>query len=66
MKKHFMSPPRSGTPLDHDRGGCPSIIPTNTISSRLLLAGSREVGIEHEGLLYRLKVTRQGKLILNK
>lgn len=25
-----------------------------------------EIGIMHEGSLYRLKITRQGKLILNK
>lgn len=34
--------------------------------SDLLFDGSSEVGIEHAGSLYRLKITRQGKLILNK
>jgi len=37
-----------------------------TYGSRELFGGSREVGIEHGGSLYRLKITRQGKLILNK
>ena len=34
--------------------------------SDLLFDGTKEVGIEHGGALYRLKITRQGKLILNK
>ncbi len=37
-----------------------------TYGSGELFMGSREVGIEHGGSLYRLKITRQGKLILNK
>jgi hemin uptake protein HemP len=37
-----------------------------TLSSRDLFGGDREIGIEHHGALYRLKITRQGKLILNK
>lgn len=37
-----------------------------TVSSNSLFAGSHEIGIEHHGALYRLKITRQGKLILNK
>lgn len=41
-------------------------IETRTISSDNLFAGSHEIGIEHRGSLYRLKITRQGKLILNK
>ncbi len=37
-----------------------------TISSNSLFEGGKEIGIEHGGALYRLKITRQGKLILNK
>jgi hemin uptake protein HemP len=37
-----------------------------TVSSSSLFAGDREIGIDHGGSLYRLKITRQGKLILNK
>jgi len=36
------------------------------VTSETLFQGSREIGIEHYGALYRLKITRQGKLILNK
>lgn len=36
------------------------------ISSRVLFNGTREVLIEHGGSQYRLKITRQNKLILNK
>tara|TARA_Y100000815_G_scaffold260527_2_gene272017 strand:+ start:7597 stop:7860 length:264 start_codon:yes stop_codon:yes gene_type:complete len=31
-----------------------------------LFRGASEIGIEHDGAIYRLKITRQGKLILNK
>lgn len=38
-----------------------------TLSSNSLFSGGEhEIGIEHHGALYRLKITRQGKLILNK
>lgn len=37
-----------------------------TLSSSALFQGDHEIGIEHHGALYRLKITRQGKLILNK
>ena len=37
-----------------------------TLSSHALFLGEHEIGIEHHGALYRLKITRQGKLILNK
>ena len=31
-----------------------------------LFKGTREIEIEHNGEVYRLRITRQGKLILNK
>lgn len=37
-----------------------------TISSQDLLQGRRELWIEHEGQLYRLRVTSRGKLYLTK
>lgn len=40
--------------------------PSRTVSSDLLFRGGHEIGIEHHGAMYRLKITRQGKLILNK
>ena len=31
-----------------------------------LFGSDVEIGIDHEGALYRMRITRQGKLILNK
>jgi len=39
---------------------------TNSISSQDLFQGRQEICIEHEGQVYRLRITRQGKLILTK
>ena len=39
---------------------------TRVIQSHEILQGAREVQIEHEGELYRLRLTRNGKLILHK
>ncbi|MFC5384708.1 hemin uptake protein HemP [Aquamicrobium segne] len=41
-------------------------VPVRILTSDAILRGQREIGIEHDGALYRLKLTRQGKLILNK
>ena len=40
--------------------------PLRTFDSAELFDGQKEVQIRHKGALYRLKITRQGKLILNK
>jgi hemin uptake protein HemP len=40
--------------------------PARRFSSRALFDGHRELLIEHEGEIYRLRHTRGGKLILNK
>lgn len=40
--------------------------PLSVIRSKQLFEDAREIGIDHEGSLYRLRITRQGKLILNK
>ncbi len=37
-----------------------------TLSSQSLFEGRTEISIDHGGAIYRLKITRQGKLILNK
>lgn len=37
-----------------------------TIESAEIFRGQSEIAIEHEDSVYRLKITRQGKLILNK
>ncbi len=36
------------------------------IASHALFGERKEVAIEHDGAVYRLKITKQGKLILNK
>ncbi len=40
--------------------------PTPCLHSRELFCGHREVCIEHAGRQYRLRITRQNKLILTK
>lgn len=39
---------------------------TQAIPSSALFKDRREIAISHQGALYRLRITRQGKLILNK
>lgn len=39
---------------------------TAVYESTRLFNGATEIGIEHDGAVYRLKITRHGKLILNK
>ncbi|WP_309085916.1 hemin uptake protein HemP [Chelativorans sp.] len=41
-------------------------VPVRTVSSDELFGGAQEIAIAHAGSYYRLKITRQGKLILNK
>lgn len=38
---------------------------TRAVSSEQLFAGAREVEINHNGRIYRLRITQNGKLILN-
>ena len=40
--------------------------PTSPLTSAALLQGKDVVHIEHNGAVYRLQATRQGKLILTK
>ena len=40
--------------------------PPPTVDSSSLLQGRREITITHNGVVYRLQATRQGKLILTK
>ena len=37
-----------------------------TVTSEELFRGTSEIAIKHAGAFYRLKITKQGKLILNK
>lgn len=54
----------------HDAAVAPWLVPVTTgprrLSSESLLGGAREVEIEHQGAIYRLKITSLGKLILTK
>jgi hemin uptake protein HemP len=50
-----------------DEGGhAPAAAPVRRISSQRLLAGERELVIQHMGSEYHLRLTRNGKLILTK
>jgi hemin uptake protein HemP len=40
--------------------------PPRTIDAEQLFQGSREIWIEHQGVRYRLRLTRRNKLILQK
>lgn len=58
---------RPGRQTDDERVEyAPRRMPSRTVSSEALFNGLYEIGINHAGALYRLKITRQGKLILNK
>ena len=39
---------------------------TKIVTSDEILGGGNEIQIEHKGMIYRLRVTRQDKLILTK
>jgi hemin uptake protein HemP len=40
--------------------------PSKYLDSRVLFEGAREIRIDHDGQEYRLRQTRNGKLILTK
>jgi hemin uptake protein HemP len=46
-------------------GGTPDL-PVDVVKAEKLFRGKREVQIEHEGVVYRLRITRRNKLILQK
>lgn len=63
----------SHTPIDHrfrPRLQMPAterqLEALRTLTSETLFEGRTEIAIDHRGAVYRLKITRQGKLILNK
>lgn len=68
-----MNTPNSRTPVGRAAFGGPMHIaastdakPVKSLASSAVFNGATEIGIEHHGELYRLKITRQGKLILTK
>jgi hemin uptake protein HemP len=44
----------------------PDSVDLRTIRAEELFRGEREICIEHEGIRYRLRITRRNKLILQK
>lgn len=44
----------------------PSATAPVVVDARELFQGQREIQIEHEGVRYRLRITRRNKLILQK
>lgn len=53
-------------PAPADRGSEPKEGTSPALSSDSLLRGQKAVTISHNGSVYRLQATRQGKLILTK
>jgi hemin uptake protein HemP len=51
---------------NEDRAEAPSGEPPRVLQADELFAGQREVWIELDGVRYRLRITRRGKLILQK
>ncbi len=66
MKTYLSIDPTGQADMQQWTGAHAGGAPDRTISSIDLFGGRREIGIEHHGAYYRLKITRQGKLILNK
>lgn len=66
MKTYLSIDPQGQAEMQHLAARHGTVTPDRTISSVDLFGGRREIGIEHHGAYYRLKITRQGKLILNK
>ncbi len=65
--RHFHDDPagaKDPAPRRKPEGLAPE--PLRRLDSATLFSGAHEIGIDHHGALYRLKITRQGKLILNK
>ncbi len=53
-------------PCSLPSSGAPAASQPQRWQSRALLGESREVEIEHDGMVYRLRLTSLGKLILTK
>ncbi|MBN1360613.1 MAG: hemin uptake protein HemP [Sedimentisphaerales bacterium] len=51
---------------DRSRRAVPDTRPADTIDSRTIFGTGKEVAIRHGDQVYRLRITRHGRLILNK
>lgn len=61
----MLDPNTTAAAIDHDRRKQAPTAPQR-IDSRRLLSGHREIVIDHSGEQYRLRLTRNDKLILTK
>ena len=61
-----MAEPADKPPQEPGSSGASNPPQMRVLHSRDLLQGERQVLIDHEGALYRLQVTRNGRLILQK
>ncbi|HEY1600256.1 MAG TPA: hemin uptake protein HemP [Pirellulales bacterium] len=61
-----MDHPEKQPPLSNPPDAGPSQFGLQVVRSHELLNGRQEVLIEHSGQYYRLRITRSGKLILQK
>jgi hemin uptake protein HemP len=61
-----LSRPSQPPMLSAVEAAVPTALPVRRISSQRLLAGERELVIQHLGSEYHLRLTRNGKLILTK
>jgi hemin uptake protein HemP len=61
-----MLPPTATNAMPAKVSGPSGPAPARHLESQALFAGANEVVIAHGGEQYRLRITRQGKLILTK
>lgn len=69
MRLGWALPESSGAPVDQSTTGSAGTSLSGTVprlTSDTLLRGARELLIEHQGELYRLRLTGNNKLILTK
>lgn len=57
-----MDEPRESPSSEPETDALPPVV----VDARQLFGGQREICIEHEGVRYRLRITRRNKLILQK
>jgi hemin uptake protein HemP len=61
-----MTPSAATQPPQQQEHAAPDSHAVPTVDSQALFEGHRELLIQHHGECYRLRITRQGKLILTK
>jgi hemin uptake protein HemP len=61
-----MNQPESPLPRDNLRADEPAMRQSRSVTSEELMLGATEIRIIHRDDIYRLRITRSGKLILHK